>query len=114
MPPLRFEQGLKWRFNTQKDPDHASFVRLSALSVLRQNQAPQTDYAPPPRGFTRVDLELFHTLEWRKQRLEIGLAVLNLFNTEYREYLNRFRYFAAEPGRNLSIRLKVPFVLSNA
>ena len=109
MPPLRFEQGLKWGFNEKKQADHPSFVRISALWVLQQKQAPATDYAPPPAGFVRLDAELFHTLMWGKQRLEVGISVSNLLNTEYREYLNRFRYFAAEPGRNLSLRLKVPF-----
>ena len=109
MPPLRFEQGLKWGFNEKKQADHPSFVRIAALWVLQQKQAPATDYAPPPAGFVRLDAELFHTLMWGRQRLEFGISVSNLLNTEYREYLNRFRYFTAEPGRNLSLRLKVPF-----
>ncbi|AEE49248.1 TonB-dependent receptor [Haliscomenobacter hydrossis] len=112
MPPLRFEQGLKLGFNEKKHPDHPSFVRISVLTVLQQRQAPATDYAAPPPGFTRVDAELFHTLEWGKQRLELGISVFNLFNVEYREYLNRFRYFSAEMGRNLGLRLKVPFNFS--
>lgn len=109
MPPLRFEHGLKWAFNEKKQPEHPSFARISALWVLQQKQAPITDYAPAPPGFVRLDAELFHTLVWGKQRIEVGLAIYNLLNTEYREYLNRFRYFSAEPGRNLSLRIKVPF-----
>lgn len=109
MPPLRFEQGIKWGFNEKKQPEHPSFARISALWVLQQKQAPATDYAPPPPGFLRLDAELFHTLNWGKQRFEVGLSIYNLLNTEYREYLNRFRYFTAEPGRNLSLRIKMPF-----
>lgn len=109
MPPLRFEQGVKWAFNTKKQAEHPSFARISALWVLQQKQAPATDYAPPPPGFLRLDAELFHTLNWGKQRFEVGLSIYNLLNTEYREYLNRFRYFTAEPGRNLSLRIKMPF-----
>lgn len=109
MPPLRFEQGVKWAFNTKKQVEHPSFARISALWVLQQKQAPATDYAPPPPGFVRLDAELFHTLNWGKQRFEVGLSIYNLLNTEYREYLNRFRYFTAEPGRNLSLRIKMPF-----
>ena len=112
MPPLRFEQGLKLGFNEKKHPDHPSFVRISVLTVLQQRLAPASDYAPPPPGFTRVDAEFFHTLEWGKQRLELGISVFNLFNVEYREYLNRFRYFSAEMGRNLGLRLKLPFNFS--
>ena len=99
-------------FNEKKHPDHPSFVRISVLTVLQQRLAPASDYAALPPGFTRVDAEFFHTLEWGKQRLELGISVLNLFNVEYREYLNRFRYFSAEMGRNLGLRLKVPFNFS--
>jgi iron complex outermembrane receptor protein len=109
MPPFRFDQGLKLNFSGQKHPDHPSFVRLGVLAVMRQQQAPATDYATPPPGYVRVDAEFFHTFEWGKQHLELGISVFNLFNTSYREYLNRFRYFTAEPGRNLGFRLKVPF-----
>ena len=44
-----------------------------------------------------------------KQQLEIGISVQNFFNTVYRDYLNRFRYYADDMGRNGSIRLKWKF-----
>ena len=34
----------------------------------------------------------------------------NLLNTSYRNYMNRFRYYADEMGRNISIRLKMPII----
>jgi iron complex outermembrane receptor protein len=43
-----------------------------------------------------------------RQRLDIGLSGTNLLNTSYRDYLNRFRYFADERGRNLVLRVRVP------
>jgi iron complex outermembrane receptor protein len=33
----------------------------------------------------------------------------NLLNVQYREYLNAQRYFADEMGRDISIRIKIPF-----
>jgi iron complex outermembrane receptor protein len=40
---------------------------------------------------------------------QLHLSVLNLLNTDYRDYLGRFRYFASEPGINFILRLQVPF-----
>jgi iron complex outermembrane receptor protein len=44
----------------------------------------------------------------------LSLSVYNLFNTTYRDYLNAFRYFAPEVGRNVALRLTVPFGQSPA
>jgi iron complex outermembrane receptor protein len=40
--------------------------------------------------------------------MELGIALNNATNTRYREYLNRFRYFIQEPGRNLIVRIRIP------
>jgi iron complex outermembrane receptor protein len=34
------------------------------------------------------------------------LGINNLFNTRYRDYMNRFRYFTDEVGRNIVLQLK--------
>jgi iron complex outermembrane receptor protein len=39
--------------------------------------------------------------------LELLAGGDNLFNTAYRDYLNRFRYYADESGRNLYISLRI-------
>jgi iron complex outermembrane receptor protein len=39
--------------------------------------------------------------------LNTGIAVENLANTNYREYLNRNRYFADDMGRNFILQLKL-------
>jgi len=37
----------------------------------------------------------------------VSLAARNILNTSYRQYLNSFRYFTDEMGRNISLRLKI-------
>ena len=39
----------------------------------------------------------------------VTLSVENVLNTAYRDYLSRFRYFSDHPGRNVVVRLRVPF-----
>ncbi len=113
MPADRFQHGLKYTFNHKKDTE-APFLRFTMINVLKQTRVPtNTDYAPPPPGYARFDLEGGATFYWRKQPIEAGLMVSNLFNKSYREYLNRFRYFTDELGRNISLRIKVPFGLKS-
>ncbi|MCB9082512.1 MAG: TonB-dependent receptor [Lewinellaceae bacterium] len=109
MPPDQFRNGLKMNLPATIHGEE-SFVRLTVQNVLRQSRTPASgDYAPAPAAFTRLDLEAVRTLHWGAQPIEVGLAVNNLTNTRYREYLNRFRYFTQEPGRNIILRVKVPF-----
>jgi iron complex outermembrane receptor protein len=39
----------------------------------------------------------------------VGLQVNNLLNTEYKEYMNRFRYFTADMGRNILLKINYQF-----
>ena len=45
----------------------------------------------------------------KKYDIQVGLSINNILNTSYRDYLNRFRYFADEMGRNISLKIKIPF-----
>jgi iron complex outermembrane recepter protein len=108
MPPLRIEQGMRWYFKSQKEQAQNAFVRLNAQWTAGQNMAPATDFAPPPSGYFRLDTELFYPLKVGKQNWEMGLSALNMLNARYRDYLDRLRYFAQAPGRNVALRLKIP------
>ena len=44
-----------------------------------------------------------------KRELRVSLSVTNLTNVDYRDYLDRFRYYFADLGRNIALRLIVPF-----
>jgi hypothetical protein len=39
------------------------------------------------------------------QRLSVDLRVHNLLDQPYRDYLSRYKEFALDPGRNLTIRV---------
>lgn len=84
------------------------FIRYE--HVWRQNRIPGgTDFAEPPNSY-----DLLHagaSMEWviRGNILVTGVSVVNLLNASYREYLNRLRYFADEPGRNFELLLQYKF-----
>jgi len=62
------------------------------------------DYAPAPAAYTLLRIYLGGQL--MRQHLQWIISLDNALNTRYRDYMNRLRYFADEPGRNLSLRLQ--------
>ncbi len=92
----------------------------SSLEFTIQRQAQQTLFPDsthlvlPPPAFNLFNIQ--GIIQWRiptkknkKLPIQIGLSIENLFNKRYRIYMNRMRYFADEPGRNISLKLKIPF-----
>ncbi len=112
MPPDRLQYGLYWSNapgagSNTTHPTPQTYARLTGSTTLRQTRIPvQGLLADAPPAFTVWSLEIGHTFPVRKrpaQSLETGLTVRNLTNARYREYLNFFRFFADEPGLNISL-----------
>ena len=113
MPADRFENSLQFNFRDYNSVTGA-YISLSAANVLKQTRIPEnSDFVEPPDGYMLLNLQSGLTWKTNKQDIEIGFEIKNLFNTSYRDYLNRFRYFADETGRNFILRIKVPFKFNN-
>jgi len=67
------------------------------------------DFMAAPDGYFLTGISAGLNLKSEKIRYDIRLSADNLFNASYREYTNRFRYFADEPGRNFIISIKTTF-----
>ena len=103
--PLVYVPPLNWR-TTLAVPLGEWRVAATTLVVARQHDLePQQDFLPPPPGYGLVDLQLSRTIGWGTRSLVIMAEAENVFNTSYRDYLDRQRYFADAPGRSLNIRL---------
>ncbi|MDW8288463.1 MAG: TonB-dependent receptor, partial [Flammeovirgaceae bacterium] len=106
IPPDRYEHTLRWSANPKK-------ITVALSVVQRQKQwrvSPHQDYAPPPNGVVLINFFAEQTfLLTSRQTIWIGIGVENVLNTAYRDYMNRFRYFADEAGRNFSLRIKYSF-----
>jgi iron complex outermembrane receptor protein len=109
MPSDRYETELTQRFKKFKKIN-SSYVSASFLYVTKQWRVPaNSDFAPPPPAYYTVNLHASCEISVGKQNLEIGFSVFNLLNNSYRDYMDRFRYFADVMGRNFALRIKVPF-----
>ena len=123
-PPVTVSYKLNWR---QKKFWRFNSSRLIVKSFYRfeQFQAPRTltpeqiidgeevitatseifDFKAAPKGYFM--LRISWEYEWKS--FKGSLAVNNVFNTSYRDYLNEMRYFADAPGRNILINLNYKF-----
>lgn len=65
------------------------------------------DYKLPPAAYTLFNADASTTFTAGSSLFTLGISGRNLLNTSYREYLNAFRYFTDEMGRNISVRLTI-------
>ena len=107
MPANRVEGEFTYTFNTNALKNAA--VELRLLHMMQQTRIPKNipDYLPPPAAYNLLNLDFNTDLMLGKQTINLGVAVLNLLNERYRDYMNRFRYFNDEPGRSINLRCKI-------
>ena len=102
-------------------------IRLALESeyVFRQNEYPNTNfnvYIPATETTETLDVstppDAYHLLNFNSSidfkattnsTLTVGLGITNILNTEYRNYLNRLRYYADDLGRNFLLTLKLNY-----
>lgn len=112
IPPDRFE--LSSSFSADEilfltDP----YLTVSFEHVSKQTRVPkETDYSPPPPGYNLVNFDIGSSIKIGSQNLNMILSVRNLFDTKYRDYLNRFRYFTDDIGRNIILRIILPLKIN--
>lgn len=111
MPSDRYSLDLRYTKEFKKNIKTISF-NVGYQLITKQWRVPKnTDFAPPPKGYNLISAELSTDIKLKKQELNISLNASNLTNEIYRDYLDRFRYFANSQGRNLTLRIKVPLII---
>lgn len=109
MPADRMETELTHRFR-KWGMINSSYLSASLLYVTEQRRVPvNSDFAPPPSAYYTLNLHASCEISVGKQKMELGVSVFNLMNESYRDYMDRFRYFTDAMGRNVSLRLRIPF-----
>lgn len=118
MPPNRVNNAIDYIFG-KKGIFHDLTFSLNHQYVAKQNNLPTTkqtleintssntvtfgqndDYLAPPSGYHLFGSSLSSNVKIRNQIIDFRMGVQNVFNITYRDYLNRYRYFANEAGRN--------------
>lgn len=87
-------------FEQQRFPDN-----ITVFSPQQQQEI-ALDINTPPPSYHLLSLDISNRLTvFKANDLSVGLRATNLLNTNYRDYLNRQRYFVDDLGRNISLRI---------
>ncbi|MET3536490.1 TonB-dependent receptor [Chryseobacterium limigenitum] len=83
-------------------------IRNAPLEIYVDGQLvdKEIDFSTPPNGYSLWNIQTGINIS---KNLSAGLIVNNLFNTSYRDYLNRLRFFADEAGRNFILNFRYRF-----
>jgi iron complex outermembrane receptor protein len=121
MPPVNISNEIVY-----KNSDFNN-IRLSLQSAysFKQNNYPDNNfdiYIPEIESWKEIDVsstpDAYHLLNFNSSidinlkhnsKLTVGLRVTNVLNTSYRNYLNRWRYYADDLGRNFILNLKINY-----
>lgn len=101
IPPDRFEYLIRYQFKK-----HKQYVSLGMTQISMQKRVEiNSDFSPPPKGC------VLGQMHWgiSTTKFDFGVSITNAFNQAYRDYLNRFRYFADDQGQNISFRATYRF-----
>jgi len=86
------------------------YLRGAGIYTDRQSRVPgNSDYLVPPSEYLLLNATIGFSIPTGKHVMDISLTGNNLLNTAYRDYMDRFRYFNDEPGRNFTVRVRIPF-----
>jgi iron complex outermembrane recepter protein len=109
VPADRFDNRIRYEWPAIGKWEHV-FVEASNLSVARQTRVPpNSDFASPPAGYSLWGASAGFSAPFAKHEMKISLSVTNLANADYKDYLDRFRYYFAGPGRDVVLRIILPF-----
>jgi iron complex outermembrane receptor protein len=111
MPSDRLSNEITYSFKKGKRFSDTYFS-LEMQNVMRQKRVPdekngKNDYKKPPPGYTLLNADFSTSFDLGKLPVTIGVGGRNLLNKAYREYMNTFRYYTDERGRNINIRLTI-------
>ncbi len=108
IPADRIEPAVDYKLQLKKS-QKLSFHVFVPLVRTQNRVEPNSDYVAPPKGYVLVNTQITYEFKLREQRVDLSLEFNNMFNQSYRDYLNRFRYYSDEIGRNIGLKIKVPF-----
>jgi len=100
---------------------HNSIFSINMKAVAAQNVAgnhePFSQYNNTPfgtadtAGYALFGVAYKTEIRIGKEKAQFGIKVTNLFDTEYRDFLDTYKGYALGMGRDISFTLRVPFSL---
>lgn len=106
IPSERFSQTIHWEVSKLANfyNFYASLTHKFTNKQRRFNPA-QELVNETPEAYHLFDAEFGMKFPMKKNTLSVHISAENLFDKLYKEYTNRFRYYAHDLGRNVQVRL---------
>ena len=111
IPAPRLSHSLEWKVTPKGLFKHIE-ASVGHTFVAKQTRfEPSQELVPTtPEAYHLFEASLGGTLSITEhQSLSVRVSAENLLNQLYKEYTNRFRYYAHDLGRNISLRLSYNF-----
>ena len=113
MPADRLQNEFSYNFKDSKKFT-STYFSAEFIYVQKQTRVPgdkdgKQDYKNAPASYGLLNADAGTTIIINKISIALSIGVRNVFNTVYRDYLNSMRYFIDETGRNIQLRIKIPF-----
>tara|TARA_R110002126_G_scaffold35949_2_gene109900 strand:+ start:8793 stop:11021 length:2229 start_codon:yes stop_codon:yes gene_type:complete len=82
---------------------------LSIDSHLYAKQDRVANFETLTSSYSLFNISLNGKIDIGKQNLDFTLQAKNIFNKSYRSHLSRYKEYALNPGRNIQLKLTIPF-----
>jgi iron complex outermembrane receptor protein len=109
IPADRIGQTLRWEVAINKQIPSLYLAAGHSFTTRQNRYALESDYAEPPSSYHLFNIKGGGTYNLGQRQVSFGITAENLFNTLYKDYMNRFRYYTHDMGRNISIRFAYKF-----
>ncbi len=109
IPSDRIDHHLRYTFRNNGKWTKPFFQLGHRFVAEQKRYEPGSDYTPPPPAYHLLEASAGVGYDLGGQKLGLNVSAYNLTNELYKEYMNRFRYYTHEMGRNLMIRLNYTF-----
>jgi iron complex outermembrane recepter protein len=109
--PLPFIAPLRWTWNARLEGKESErlvsrpWLMVGGETNAKQDRIDPTDFAP--EGYSLFNAGMGADLNLGSRPVGIELSVRNIFDEEYASFLSRYKRYALNPGRNLTIRASI-------
>ena len=110
---LPFIPAHKLRFELRGEKEKLMFFNKAYASVNSCTAFNQNNAAPDEtatKGYTLVDISIGGNIKMKNQFISLSISANNIFDTKYIDHLSTLKEVNLyNPGRNISLNLKIPF-----
>lgn len=85
------------------------FLSVETQIIAKQDRV--ANFETQTGGYTLIDASLGSEFRIGSRKMNVILQAENIFDEGYRSHLSRYKDFALNPGRNIKLKIEIPFGL---